>query len=73
MKWERVRVGDLIDADGDLLLVVEATPERLRLLTLDDASGLLTGAVVGVVETWEAADGEWAAVVGTARIAIASP
>jgi hypothetical protein len=62
------RVGDLVAADGDLLLVLEASWSRLRLLTLDAPSAALTDAQVGGVEVWELKEDGWARVLELAEV-----
>lgn len=56
MKWSDVQVGDVIEHEGDTLLVVSASEETIIVLPLAVESDF-NEAHPGVIETWPRSNG----------------
>jgi len=67
MIWEDFRVGDVVECDKDLLLVVHTNATQIHLLGLDITSEL-NDAGPGVVEVWDLDEEGWPLVVKNTKL-----
>ncbi len=69
MNWSEFHVGDVVENDDDLLLVVQVDVTKVHLLALDVVSHY-NEATVGGIEVWDRQDKAYERVAKNTRIVV---